>query len=822
MDLKLNLPEMGPISSEKRAHPALIYTLGVLGVLMVLVSGWLYFSDLSAARSASQASEQGNAALEQVLGPVQAFKQVIGDERSHSLALAALKDPGKQDELQAYLVSRLPVLDQVTMYSREELDELDPNDIGPNGFAVMDMVLAAIEGKQSLMQVHGILQPPRLFDAVALTEDDQVVGVMLVAADPSFVADAFEPDISGLGFARLSQYNGRQPALALKEFGDPSLAGEFPERIAVPGTAFRVEYPQTRFVEVFGLRTLAFVLVAGLMFVVAALALYRLNAKRPVADTVQARRREEAPVPVEVEADAGFTEEALPEEPVPEAPSPTESRSEAPGAATSPPLHLHYDIAERRRQKEAEHEPVKLTEGIFRAYDIRGVIDKTLDSGVAKQIGQAVGSEVLERKAGPVVVARDGRLSGPYLMKGVIQGLLSTGCDVIDIGAVPTGVLYYAAHELAKGSAVMITGSHNPPDYNGFKVMVGGDTLHGDDIKGLYERIVDEKLASGEGRVERRNVVKDYILRIKEDVTVEKPLRVVLDCGNGIGGVCGPDVLRALGVEVLPLYDEVDGRFPNHHPDPSEPENLQDLIDAVRLMDADIGLALDGDADRLGVVTLAGNIIFPDRLLMLFALDTLDRVPGATILYDVKCTGHLADVIREAGGEPVMYKTGHSLMKAKMKELGAPFAGEMSGHFFFGERWYGVDDGIYAAARLLEILGGTDTPPEAILNALPTSYSTPELKVQMEEGENHGFVETFKEAVVNGPQTGSSFEGATFTTIDGLRADFDDGWGLVRASNTTPVLIVRFDAESETALERIKTLFRRKMTELKPDLELPF
>ncbi|MBT8039660.1 MAG: phosphomannomutase/phosphoglucomutase [Gammaproteobacteria bacterium] len=485
-------------------------------------------------------------------------------------------------------------------------------------------------------------------------------------------------------------------------------------------------------------------------------------------------------------------------------------------------MHLHYDIAERRRQKEAEHEPVDLKEEIFRAYDIRGVIDKTLDSTVAEQIGQAVGSEVLNRNAGPVVVARDGRLSGPFLMKGMIKGLISTGCDVIDLGAVPTGVLYYAAHEFAKGSAVMITGSHNPPDYNGFKIMIGSDTLHGDAIKGLFQRIVKGKLASGEGQVERRNVVKDYILRIKEDVKVERPLRVVLDCGNGIGGVCGPDVLRALGVEVLPLYDEVDGRFPNHHPDPSEPENLQDLIESVRLMDADIGLALDGDADRLGVVTLAGNIIFPDRVLMLFALDTLARVPGATILFDVKCTGHLADVIRQAGGNPVMYKTGHSLMKAKMKEVGAPFAGEMSGHFFFGERWYGVDDGIYAAARLLEILGGTDTPPEAILNALPTSFSTPELKVQMEEGENHAFVEALKDAVVSGAQTGSSFEGAEFNTIDGLRADFDDGWGLVRASNTTPVLVVRFDAESEVALERIKTLFRRKISDLNPDLELPF
>jgi phosphomannomutase/phosphoglucomutase len=344
--------------------------------------------------------------------------------------------------------------------------------------------------------------------------------------------------------------------------------------------------------------------------------------------------------------------------------------------------------------------------------------------------------------------------------------------------------------------------------------MVAGDTLYGDGIADLYNRISEGRLQSGQGQVTRRNVVPDYIERIASDIRIERPLKVVIDCGNGIGGVCAADTLRAIGVEVLPLFDEVDGSFPNHHPDPSEPENLKDLIESVRLMDADLGLALDGDADRLGVVTLAGNIIFPDRVMMLLAMDVLDRVPGATIIYDVKCTGHLPAVIREAGGVPMMYKTGHSLIKAKMKEIGSPFAGEMSGHFFFGERWYGVDDGIYSAARLLEILGSTDTPPEAILNALPSSYSTPELKVQMQEGENHRFIEEFRAA--------ARFDNAEVSTIDGLRADFADGWGLVRASNTTPILVVRFDAETEQALERIKSVFRSQMLELKPELELPF
>ncbi|NCF63204.1 MAG: phosphomannomutase/phosphoglucomutase, partial [Gammaproteobacteria bacterium] len=467
-----------------------------------------------------------------------------------------------------------------------------------------------------------------------------------------------------------------------------------------------------------------------------------------------------------------------------------------------------------RKMRESEHSPVELRQEIFRAYDIRGVIDKTLDSGVARKIGQAVGTVALEREAAPVVVARDGRLSGPYLMEGMLEGITSTGCDVLDIGAVPTGVLYYAAHEMASGSGVMITGSHNPPDYNGFKIMVGGDTLHGEEIAGLYTRISVGELRSGQGSIARKNVVPDYIKRISDDIKMERDLKIVIDCGNGIGGVCAAETLRAIGAEVLPLFDEVDGTFPNHHPDPSDPENLEDLIASVRLMDADLGLALDGDADRLGVVTLAGNIIYPDRVMMLLALDVLDRNPGATIIYDVKCTGHLPKVIEEAGGNPVMYKTGHSLIKARMKEIGSPFAGEMSGHFFFEERWYGVDDGIYAAARLLEILSSTETPPEAILNALPTSFSTPELKVQMQEGENHGFIESFKAA--------ANFDDANISTIDGLRADYDDGWGLVRASNTTPILVVRFDAETEEALERIKTTFRMQMLAVKPDLDLPF
>jgi phosphomannomutase len=457
---------------------------------------------------------------------------------------------------------------------------------------------------------------------------------------------------------------------------------------------------------------------------------------------------------------------------------------------------------------------VELKSEIFRAYDIRGIVGKSLDRGVAYQIGQAIGSEALDRLATPVVVGRDGRHSGPELVEGLIEGMQAAGCDVIDIGAVPTGVLYFAAHELGKGSGVMVTGSHNPPDYNGFKTMLGGHTLAGDDIFGLFERIRTGRLGHGAGQRSGQDAIAPFVKRITGDIQLKRPLKVVADCGNGIGGVCAVEVLQGIGAEVVPLFDDVDGDFPNHHPDPSEPKNLKDLIESVEVTKADLGLAFDGDADRLGVVTPDGSIVFSDRIMMLYAREVLGRKPGSTIIYDVKCTGHLDTVIREAGGVPEMYKTGHSLMKNRMKEVGAPLAGEMSGHFFFEDRWYGFDCGIYSACRLLEILASKTEAPETVLSELPNSVSTPELKVELQEGENHAFIEAFKQR--------ARFPGARINVIDGVRADFADGWGLVRASNTTPILVLRFDADSDQALHNVKEAFRAQLLAVKPDLVLPF
>ena len=457
---------------------------------------------------------------------------------------------------------------------------------------------------------------------------------------------------------------------------------------------------------------------------------------------------------------------------------------------------------------------VNVSRSIFRAYDIRGVIGSTLNEGVAELLGRALGSEIVERGLTEMVVARDGRLSGPALSAALIRGLRATGCNVIDLGPVPTPVLYFATHELNTGSGVMVTGSHNPPDYNGFKMMIGGETLAEQSIQDLYARINTSRFSEGSGLLQTMDVTEAYIDKISGDIQLENPLRVVIDAGNGIAGGIAPKLLQSIGCEIEELYCEVDGNFPHHHPDPSDPKNLKDLIVAVKQMNADIGVAFDGDGDRLGIVTRSGKIIYPDRMLILFARDVLSRVPGASIIFDVKCTGALAPAIRAAGGVPVMYKTGHSLIKGKMKELDAALAGEMSGHFFFKERWLGFDDGMYAACRLLEILAASGLDADDLFDDIPDAVSTPELKIEMEEGAHYRFIEHFIKS--------AKFPGARITSIDGIRADFDDGWGLVRCSNTTPCLVLRFEGEDDVALKRIQELFRTQILMLDKSLKLPF
>jgi len=452
---------------------------------------------------------------------------------------------------------------------------------------------------------------------------------------------------------------------------------------------------------------------------------------------------------------------------------------------------------------------------IFKAYDIRGVVGQTIDETVAEHLGRAFGTEAVAAGERAVAVGRDGRLSGPGLAAALIRGLASTGLDVVDIGAVTTPMLYYVAATRGQhgcNSGIQVTGSHNPKDYNGFKMVLAGRAIYGDDIQKLRRRIEAEDYTSGRGRSATMDILGEYTHRIVGDCKLARKMKIAIDSGNGIPGASAPGILRALGCTVQDLYSEVDGDFPNHHPDPSKLENLQDLIRVVQSTDAEIGLAFDGDGDRLGVVTKDGQVIYPDRQLMLFAKDVLSRNRGGTIIYDVKCTQRLAPWVRKAGGEPLMWMTGHSLVKAKLKETGAPLAGEMSGHIFFAERWYGFDDATYTAARLLEILSRSKDP-SAVLNALPTSYSTPELNVPCAEGEPRQVVQKLLET--------AEFPGANeIITIDGVRAEYDDGFGLIRASNTTPVLVLRFEGHTPEALKRIEAVFMAALRLVKPDAKI--
>lgn len=457
-----------------------------------------------------------------------------------------------------------------------------------------------------------------------------------------------------------------------------------------------------------------------------------------------------------------------------------------------------------------------LPDAVFKAYDIRGIVPEQLNPEFARKLGLALAHRARAEGVGALVVGYDGRLSSPTLAQALQEGIMAGGIDTIDIGMVPTPLVYFAAHTKKTGSGVAITGSHNPPQYNGFKMMMAGKTLHGAGVQALKKIMRDVAAPTGiaPGKRTPLNLIDDYIQRIVSDVKLARPLKIAIDCGNGVGGAVAPQLFKALGCEVTELFCTVDGQFPNHHPDPADPHNLQDLIHHVKNSDCDLGLAFDGDADRLGVVTKSGEIIWPDRQLILYAQDVLQRIPGATIIYDVKCSRHVGQAISSAGGKPLMWQTGHSMIKAKLAETGAPLAGEMSGHTFFNERWYGFDDGLYTGARLLEIVSRS-ADPSKVLEALPQGISTPELKLEMNEGEPHALIARLQ-------SEGKFPQAQQLITIDGVRAEYRDGFGLARASNTTPVVVLRFEGDSQQALERIKAEFRVALQTLAPQAILPF
>ena len=764
----------------------------LLAVVLLLMAGWFGWSAFTQWQQADdgarleQARDQAVDAVAKALAEQNAQLAQQLEREPVKAALAAGDAEAAANALhETWTVDDIQVLDAglASAYA-------DPAAFGYARLALLELAMS--EGKPVARVVRdgkgaqlGLAAPVQLQDRAAVVYIRQPLTRLTTVFDLVQSPDSAFLGLRQGGFTVVQRGNGNlgngADALA-RPVGDTGLrvVAELPDPVQGP----------------MGLGMIACAVVAVLMLAVAVLLL--LGRKR--LSNLPLRRKRDEPA----EGDGVTLQEALEQEPLQAVAAAGEADAASGDAETAPVAPA-----------------VNVAPGIFRAYDIRGVVGSELNAATATLIGQAIGSQMQAQGLRDVVVGRDGRLSGPELAHALIDGLRRAGCEVTDIGMAPTPVVYFAAYHLRAGSCVAITGSHNPPEYNGFKIVIGGETLAGEAITALYARIRDGQLhrADALGGLQQREVIADYVQRIADDVQLDRPLKVVADAGNGAAGAVAPQLLEAIGADVIPLYCEVDGEFPNHHPDPSDPHNLEDLVQMVQRFDADLGVAFDGDGDRLGVVTKDGKIIFADRLLMLFAADVLGRNPGAMVIYDVKCSGKLSDYILRNGGSPMMWKTGHSLVKAKMRETDAELAGEMSGHFFFKERWYGFDDGLYAAARLLEILAQREEELAEVFAELPDAVSTPELKVAVAEGTQHAKVALIAAAA---QAEDSPFASARLSTIDGLRADFADGWGLVRASNTTPVLVLRFEAEDEAALERIKALFREQLQQLLPEAELPF
>ena len=804
IDKKKEAPKPG-IAWKARMAPLLAPLRRIVRVLLPLALGTLLLAlggffawQAWLVHNQETGAEEADAVRTSAIGAVGRHLKETQDRVQAALATPPVLDAlgkgaeGRQAAAEA-LQAAVPDLKEVDFYT-PGLDEILAGDLAQFGYAKAQMLMQA--------QAHAAPAPmqmrfekgkgQRLVLALPVKKDGTIIAFAMVYLPFDTVMRAFRTArISG---ARLDlrQGDGRGD-LVIASIGEGSGSSIADLGEPIPGSMLRVGKgePEYFIVGPRSFNTLVALALLCLLGGMAALWLRRVGLERAMT-TLRLTSKPTAPEITLAEA-------------LRQAPAAAAKSASKPGASSRP-----------SKSSDAVETPVNIDRSIFRAYDIRGVVGETLTPAVARAIGRAIGSEARERGLREIVVGRDGRLSGPDMVSSLVQGLRSTGMDVIDIGAVPTPVVYFGCYHLHTGSGVSVTGSHNPPDYNGFKIVLGGETLSEDSIQALYARIAENRFVDGSGGLQMMDISADYIQRIANDIQVERKLRVVIDCGNGIPGAIAPQVIQAIGCDVELLYCDVDGTFPNHHPDPSDLHNLQDLILSVKQLNADIGLAFDGDGDRLGVVTRSGEVIFPDRLLMLFAIDILTRNPGATIIYDVKCTGHLQPLILQHGGSPLMWRTGHSLIKAKMKETDAALAGEMSGHFFFGERWYGFDDGIYAAARLLDIIGsdpdGRDA--QAIFDTLPKGVSTPELKIPMREGEHYRFVENFRQR--------AAFDGARITTIDGVRADWPDGWGLVRASNTTPVLVLRFDADTPQALKRVQDVFRTELLKLDSSLPLPF
>jgi len=782
----------------------------VVGLLVLLIGGYYAYQWYQISATEKKARQQETEAswfgrdvakgIETALEPV--------DKAIDAKAIGRLLEQGDTSALQAE-AQKLSALSNDVMgvrIVRPGDDETDYETFPPLSYAVLDLIRQSEENSKAPgVEIHFKGEDTENIAALRRveSEDGKLVAHLLIALKPSVLKSIFVQAQVSSGYAELQQPVGRGIPLVLGQGGDAGLRVGVPKiSMDVSGAAWKVAYwakgGQAKAGAVGGGLPL---LPMGVVLLLAAAAAVTVLRRRRGAASQGDDEMPPPPVVVVNAVDGGATASAGDGDAVAdEADGAVPAKSAESSAAAVP----------------AAEEGVKLPASIFRAYDIRGVVGKGLSANTVQVIGRAIGSEADALSQKTIVVGRDGRNSSAELSEALIKGLQSSGRDVIDIGRVPTPLVYFATHYLETGSGVMVTGSHNPPEYNGLKIMLGGDTLFGERIAALKTRADAGDFSSGSGGLQNTDVVSEYIRRVSEDVPVAlgSAFKVVIDCGNGVAGDVAPQLIRALGHDVIELYCEIDGNFPNHHPDPSQPANLKDLIQAVKDNAADIGFAFDGDGDRLGIVDGLGSVIYPDRQLMLFARDVLSRNPGAEIIFDVKCSSRLPKLIEKFGGNPVMWKTGHSYIKSKLKETGAPLAGEMSGHIFFKERWYGFDDALYAAARMLEILMGFKQSPAEVFKQLPAGVATPELKVELAEGEHQAFMEKFENS--------GAFANGTLTLIDGVRVDYADGWGLVRPSNTTPSLVLRFEADSKEALKRIGGVFKKTILEINPNLKLPF
>ncbi|MDR6356330.1 phosphomannomutase/phosphoglucomutase [Pseudomonas psychrotolerans] len=826
--------------------------LALAGLLLASVVLWFLVLQPQGERNQEQQADQAlqaqAASLNQLLVALtRRLQGVAGD----ALVLQALQgdDPAARTAAETQLRERLGVVDVLVVPAG--MRQIDNDRPGPLNYAALDLLKRLESGQRTPPEAYRIGDRWLVYSAQPLRRGDQLLGSVVLVEDLTTVLQGgWATPPANIGHWRLLQ---QFPGGAVQQLASGGAPGDaaLSRRLATGSALWTLELaPATEMNDDLALGAPLVAFAFALFGVLAGFWLVSREMSRRLRDDV----RTLAVYAEELDSNQTAKSPALrlaAMEPVAKAMARLAGRP----AGSSPDLYATApsdavaktlaEFADRGRPQQSEPlfqttdildisildedqdllglekppmsttpQAPQLNASIFRAYDIRGVVGDSLTAEAAYWIGRAIGSESLARGEPNVAVGRDGRLSGPELVAQLIKGVADSGANVSDVGMVPTPVLYYAANVLEGKSGVMLTGSHNPPDYNGFKIVIAGETLANESIQRLRQRIETGDVASGQGQIQQVDVLKSYADYIRNDVVLAKKLKVVVDAGNGVAAVNAPQLIESLGCEVIPLFCEVDGNFPNHHPDPGKPENLEDLIAKVKETGADLGLAFDGDGDRVGVVTNEGKIIYPDQLLMLFAKDVVSRNPGADIIFDVKCTRRLNNLIAGYGGRPIMWKTGHSLIKKKMKETGALLAGEMSGHVFFKERWFGFDDGIYSAVRLLEILSQEKGSAQQVFDTFPVDISTPEINIQVTEENKFGIIETL--------QRDAQWGDAQITTLDGVRVDYQNGWGLVRASNTTPVLVLRFEAETLEELERIKTVFRKQLLAVQPDLNLPF